>query len=186
MLLCFLIFSNIASAQFINYQGHATIRGIATAPDQTIWANAGNGLLHYDLNGDLIEIISRTATESFSTPTSTGTYITVAPNGDIWTASGGPNGSIKRYDGNSWTTFSMSSIIGSTANTYSAIEAGPDRVIYALSYGHVSVYQNDEWQSYNLGVFSNGVFAADFSPTGVYFVWLNAKGKRSIPQKLIK
>lgn len=162
MLLLLLVSSNGLFAQFITYQGHSTTRGLTNAPDQTIWANAGNGLLHYDLNGNLIEVISRTNSGDLATPTSTGSAITVAPNGDIWTASG--YGSIQRFDGNNWTSFTIAETLQS--GSVDIIEAGPDGTIYAIGYSAISVYRNGEWQNFNLGVFSNGMNAAGFSPTG--------------------
>jgi len=162
MVLLFIAFSNSVSAQFINYQGHSTTRGLTTASDQTIWVNAGNGLLHYDLNGNLIEVISRSTSGDLTTPTSTGTDITIAPNGDIWTASG--YGSIQRYDGNSWTTFPLAEI--NALSSIGIIEAGPDGRIYAVGYSNILVYENGEWSTYNLGVFSNGMNEANFSPSG--------------------
>ncbi len=162
LVLFFLVSSNTLSAQFITYQGHSTTRGLTNAPDQTIWANAGNGLLHYDLNGNLIEVISRTNSGDLTTPTSTGTAITVAPNGDIWTASG--YGSIQHFDGNNWTSFTTAEVLQTTS--VDIIEAGPDGRIYAVGYASISVYTNGEWQNYNLGVFSNGMNAAGFSPSG--------------------
>ncbi len=165
MVLILLMFSNLATAQFINYQGHSTTRGLTTAPDQTIWANAGNGLLHYDLNGDLIEIISRESTGDLRTPTSTGTAITVAPNGDIWTASG--YGPIQHYDGNTWTIFDFNNTPEVFQNnSIDLIVAGPDGAIYAASHSEISVYLNGEWQTFNLGLFSNGMNAVGISPDG--------------------
>ena len=164
LVLLFIALSNSISAQFINYQGHANTRGLTTAPDQTIWANASNGLLHYDLNGNLIEVISRSASGDLTTPTSTGADIAIAPNGDIWTASG--YGPIRRYDGNTWTTFDNSNTPEIFTNSVGLLEAGPDGTIYAVSYSDISVYQNGEWQTYNLGVFSNGMNATGISPSG--------------------
>ncbi len=165
VVLLFLMFSTNASAQFINYQGHYSTRGLTNAPDQTIWANAGNGLLHYDLNGDLIEIISRTSSGDITTPTSTGLVITVAPNGDIWTASG--YGPIQHYDGNTWTIYDSNNTPEVFQNSsVNLIEAGPDGAIYAVTYSDISVFRDGEWLNYNLGLFSNGMNAAGFSPNG--------------------
>ncbi len=163
-MLVFLAFSNSLSAQFINYQGHSTTRGLTNAPDQTIWANAGNGLLHYDLNGNLIEVISRTATGDLTTPISTGVEVIIAPNGDIWTASG--YGPIQRYDGNTWTIFNSLNTPGIFTNSVELLEAGPDGKIYAVTYSDISVYDDGEWQTYNLGLFSNGMNATAMSPSG--------------------
>ena len=164
IMLFFLAFSNPVFGQFINYQGHSTTRGLTTAPDQSIWANAGNGLLHYDLNGDLIEIISRSTSGDLNTPINTGIDVIIAPNGDIWTASG--YGPIQRYDGNNWTTFSSSNTPGLFTSSIGLLEAGLDGTIYAVGYSDIGVYQNDEWQIFNLGVFSNGMNATDLSPSG--------------------
>jgi len=158
-------FNNQLSGQFINYQGHGMTSGLVNAPDQTIWANAGNGLLHYDLNGNLIEVINRTSTGDLATPTSMGSDITIAPNGDIWTAGG--FGPIRHYDGNTWTIFDNNNTPEVfNNNSISIIEAGPNGAIYAISHSEISVYQNNEWQTFNLGVFSNGMNAAGFSPSG--------------------
>lgn len=165
MVLFFLMFSNLVSAQFTNYQGYATTRGLTNATDQTVWANAGNGLLHYDLNGDLIEIISRTDNGNLETPTSMGTAITVAPNGDVWTASG--YGPVRHYDGDTWTTFDSNNTPEIFQNSsINLIEAGPDGTIYAITFSDISVYRNGGWENFNLGVFSNGMSAAGFSPSG--------------------
>ena len=171
LVLIFIGFTNPLSAQFINYQGHGFTNGLANAPDQTIWANAGNGLLHYDLNGNLIEIISRTTSGDLTTPTGTGSAITIAPNGDIWTASG--YGPIQRYDGNSWTIFTnLNAPDLFQNNSINLIEASPDGTIYTASHSEIAVYENDEWQSYNLGVFSNGMNAIGFSPNGDFTIAL--------------
>lgn len=165
MMLTLLLFSNFVSAQFTNYQGHYNTRGLVNAPDQTIWANASNGLLHYDLNGNLIEVISRANSGDISTPASTGSAITVAPNGDIWTASG--YGPVQHYDGNAWTSYNNVNTPEIFQNSsIDIIKAGPDGAIYTVTYSDISVFRDGEWLNYNLGLFSNGMNAAGFSPTG--------------------
>lgn len=164
-LVCFMVFNATISAQFVNFLGHETALNMAEAPDETIWVNAGDGLLHYDLNGNLLEVVDKAVAGNLSTPLNTGSEITVAPNGDIWTSSS--YGAINRYDGNTWTIFdNQNTPVPFESGSIQKIVAGPDGIIYTFNQNVVSLYENNTWQSYNLGIFTNGMNAAGFSPSG--------------------
>ena len=166
MILLFCLFaSHSLSAQFTNYQGHAAAFGIVEASDNTVWVNVGTGLIHLDLQGNILEVVDRSNSNNILTPTSTGQDIAIAPNGDIWTSV--EYGNIYHYDGTTWEIFNTQNAPQAfLGGSIQEITVGNDGTVYAAKQNNIATYKNGVWQNFAIGFFTNGLTEMLANPEG--------------------
>jgi len=136
------------------------IRDLAFAPDGTLWATTGGGLVHWDLSTDTYTRYLIQATE-----------IAVAPDGTLWLTTGY---GVCHFDGMTRRIYTDAD--GLIHNAVRAVAVAPDGVVWVGTERGVSLFDGRSWKSYpsnvptqDLAVAASGeVWAATAGGVGRY------------------
>lgn len=166
-------------AGWTTYESINQIQDLAFAPDGTLWAATGGGLVHWDLEETGL---------SYSRYPLHASVLAVAPDNSVWLGLGQ---GVCRFDGTACAPYTPSSDLA--GNDVYAITVTPDGIVWVGTGHGVSRFDGSSWKSYpssvtthDLAVTTSGeIWAASAGGVGRYLLtedaWVTYTEEHGLP-----
>ena len=138
------------------------IRGIAVAPDDTVWIGNGNKGVSSFKDGKFINY-----TQADGLGANSGTSVAIAKDGTVWAGTGW---GLARLDDSRWTNFTTDQ--GLLSNDVKTVAIAPDGAVWAGTSSGLSRFDGYSWQNFPTpdSISNKQILDIAFDPSGV--VWL--------------
>lgn len=149
-----------SDVNWVSYPSLNDIRSLAFAPDGSLWAGTGGGVVRWDLATDA-HVRYGTADGLASDDV---TDLTFAPDGSLWAATRG--GGVSHFDGTNWTTFTeMDGLINDIVY---AVDTAPDGSVWVGTDSGAGHFDGAAWTSYTMadGLAGEVVWYVAVAPDG--------------------
>jgi len=122
-----------------SYPSLNAVRSLAFAPDGSLWAGTGSGVVRWDLATDS-HVRYSTAGGLVSDDV---TDLAFAPDGTLWVAA---RGGVSHFDGTTWTGYTEAD--GLASNIANAIAPAPDGLVWVGTQNGASYFDGSVWTRY--------------------------------------